>query len=106
MSNCRKERFDIRADSLNDSNGGSILCFFGPNGKKIPANDPLDGVFTDCGRTLVAEGSEFDSFTLPNGSTGTAGTGQIAAGLKLACLQSIERRLLILISAKHSIDSV
>ena len=38
MSNCRKERIDIRADSLTDSNGGSILNFFSWNGKNIPSD--------------------------------------------------------------------
>jgi|GEM_PF-5875022 len=33
LSNCRKERIDIRADSLTDSNGGSILYFPCRNGK-------------------------------------------------------------------------
>ena len=40
MSNCRKERFDIRADSPADSNGGSILYFSCRNGKNIPSDEP------------------------------------------------------------------
>ena len=71
MLNCRKERFDIRADSLTDSNGGSILCFFSRNGKKIPSGGPLRVVFSDYGRIAIAEGTENQSFGLLDDSAGS-----------------------------------
>ncbi|MBT4863926.1 MAG: hypothetical protein HON53_02250 [Planctomycetaceae bacterium] len=39
MSNCRKERIDIRANVINDSNDHWILDFFSRNGKNIQAMD-------------------------------------------------------------------
>ena len=64
LSSCRKERNDIRADSLTDSNGGSILCCFSRNGKNIPIGRPLRVVFSDCGRTAVAQGTKFVDWSL------------------------------------------
>ena len=63
-----------------DSNEDSILCFPGRNGKNIPRSGPLESVFTDCGRTLVTEGTENQSFGLPDDSAETAEACQVASG--------------------------
>ena len=51
MPYCQQERVRTRFHAPCDSNDDSILCFPGRNGKNIRRNGPLEGVFTDCGRT-------------------------------------------------------
>ncbi len=76
-----------------DNDDALILCFPGRNGKNIPRSGPLEDVFTDYGRTRVAEGLENQSFGLPDDSTGTVGACQVAA-THFALEQLIEFRRL------------